>query len=260
MASSEVGRQVTRDVGQGRVLPVGAAAGGADSVRGAGLSAHVIPRDVTVQAFVKPEGQTLRMLIRVPLKGIEDVESPAANRNMSTSRASIRRFGTRRRSSWSTISRLYEGDTLLPAPRIVATQFSLESDRSFENYDSALAHVTGPPLPADTTIFWEQGMLDVLFEYPIQSDRSHFSIDAQFDRLALTVITALRFLPPGGAERVYELEGNAGLVRLDPRWHQAVGRFVVLGFEHILDGTDHLLFLLLPRHPVPPASARSSRS
>jgi len=33
-------------------------------------------------------------------------------------------------------------------------------------------------------------------------------------------------------------------VRLDPRWHQAAARFVRLGFFHILDGTDHLLFLL----------------
>src|SRR4029453_17220261 len=29
----------------------------------------------------------------------------------------------------------------------------------------------------------------------------------------------------------------------DPRWSQAVLRFVNLGFFHILDGTDHLLFL-----------------
>ena len=34
------------------------------------------------------------------------------------------------------------------------------------------------------------------------------------------------------------------MVRLDPRWHQAAFRFVALGFEHILDGIDHLLFLL----------------
>ena len=33
------------------------------------------------------------------------------------------------------------------------------------------------------------------------------------------------------------------MVELDPRWFQAAWRFVKLGFEHILDGTDHLLFL-----------------
>jgi hypothetical protein len=32
-------------------------------------------------------------------------------------------------------------------------------------------------------------------------------------------------------------------VRLDPSWYQAARRFVQSGFLHILDGTDHLLFL-----------------
>ena len=57
------------------------------------------------------------------------------------------------------------------------------------------------------------------------------------------MITVLRFLPPGGSVRAFEFSGDPGLVRLDPRWHQAALRFVKLGFLHILDGTDHLLFL-----------------
>ena len=208
------------------------------------VSAHDIPRDVTAQAFVKPEGHTLRLLVRVPLKAIMDVEFPRRERDyvdLARVDQSLRDAAT----IWlSSNIDLYEGDTPLSNPRIASTRMSLESDRSFGTYEEALAHVTGPPLPADTTILWEQGILDVLFEYPIQSDRSYFSIHAAFDRLALRVITALRFLPPGGTVRAYELEGDAGLVRLDPRWHQAAARFVRLGFFHILDGTDHLLFLL----------------
>jgi len=207
--------------------------------------AHFIPRDITVQAFVKPEGQTLKVLMRVPLKGIEDVEFPRREQDyVDLPRVDQALHDTAQIFLLDKLG-VYEGDTLLPAPRIVSTRMSLESDRSFESYDSALAHVMGPPLAPETSIFWEQGILDVLVEYPIQSDRSYFSVDAQFERLALTVITAIRFMPPGGIERVYELEGNAGLVRLDPRWHQAIGRFVVMGFEHILEGVDHLLFLLL---------------
>ena len=56
-------------------------------------------------------------------------------------------------------------------------------------------------------------------------------------------MTVVRYQPPAGAERAFELEGDPGLVHLDPRWHQAAWRFVTLGFRHILDGTDHLLFL-----------------
>jgi len=218
------------------------------------VSAHDIPRDVTVQAFAKPEGPPtpnasagqarFRLLVRVPLKAIMDIEFPRRGREY----VDLARIDPSLRDAariWlANKIELYEGDTRLSEPRIVSTRLSLESDRSFATYEDALAHVTGPALPENTTIFWEQGLLDVLFEYPIQSDRSRFSIHAGFDRLALKVMTALRFMPPGGVIRAYELEGDAGLVRLDPRWHQAVLRFISLGFFHILDGTDHLLFLL----------------
>jgi hypothetical protein len=50
-------------------------------------------------------------------------------------------------------------------------------------------------------------------------------------------------MPPDSPTRAFEFSGDPGLVRLDPRWHQAALQFVKLGFEHILDGTDHLLFL-----------------
>src|SRR6185295_18073191 len=56
-------------------------------------------------------------------------------------------------------------------------------------------------------------------------------------------VTALRFLPPDGGVRALELIGDPGVVRIDPAWYQAAWRFVALGFEHILSGTDHLLFL-----------------
>ena len=54
----------------------------------------------------------------------------------------------------------------------------------------------------------------------------------------------LLFLPIDGGERLYQYTGDLGRVVLDPRWHQAALRFVQLGFTHILDGMDHLLFLL----------------
>src|SRR5437868_14880279 len=41
-----------------------------------GASAHDIPNDVTVQAFLKPEGQRLRLMVRAPMKAMRDVEFP----------------------------------------------------------------------------------------------------------------------------------------------------------------------------------------
>ena len=207
-------------------------------------SAHDVPPDVAVQAFLKPEGERLRLLVRVPLAALRDVVYPTRGPvylDIARADPSLRDAA----NLWiAGAVELYEEDERLPSPRIVTVRVSLPSDRSFGSYEEALEHVTGPPLPDDTEIYWSQAMLDVLFEYPIRSEGSRFSIHPALGRLGLRVVTALRFLPPGGAVRAFELEGDPGLVRLDPRWHQAALRFVGLGFRHILDGTDHLLFLL----------------
>jgi hypothetical protein len=101
-------------------------------------------------------------------------------------------------------------------------------------------------------------MLDVEIDYAIASDRSRFSIDPRLARLGVRTTTVLRFVPPTGSERAFEYAGDPGLVRLDPRWYQAALSFVALGFEHILDGIDHLLFvfcLVIPFRKLRPLIA-----
>lgn len=208
------------------------------------LLAHDIPSDVTVQALVKPEGQSLHLLVRVPLVAMRDINFPRRGVGFLDLEQADRFLRDAAQLWVSDYVRLYEGDTLLETPAIRAVRVSLPSDRSFSSYDEALAHINGPPLPPDTELYWEQALMDVQLDYAIQSDRSEFSIHPGFERLGLRVINVLRFLPPGGAVRAFEFPGNPGLIRLDPRWHQAALRFVELGFFHILDGMDHLLFLL----------------
>jgi hypothetical protein len=207
------------------------------------LAAHDIPSDATVQMFLKPAGNRLNILVRVPLKTMRDVDFPERGQgylDFDRVDPALREAAT----LWiSDFMDVYEAGARLPRPRVVETRLSLESDPSFASYDQAFAHMTDPKLSNATAIFWDQLMLDVLFEYPIQSDQSRFSIHPALDRLASRVVIALRFLPPGGAVRAFEFLGDPGLVHLDPRWFQAAGQFVKLGFFHILDGTDHLLFL-----------------
>src|SRR6266853_481485 len=206
--------------------------------------AHDIPNDVTVQAFVKPERTHLHLLVRVPLKAMRDVNFPERGPgSLDLARVTSVLPGTA--TLWiSDFVEVYEGDTALSKPRILATRISLPSDRSFASYEDALAHIAGPPLSSDTSVYWDQTMLDGLFEFPIQSEQSRFSIHSALARLGLRVVTGLRFLPASGGVRAFEFIGDPGLVRLDPQSHQAALRFVDLGFFHILDGTDHLLFLL----------------
>ena len=212
---------------------------------GSRLVAHEVPNEVTVQAFVRPQGQTLTLVMRAPLKSMRDIDIPTtANGFLDFSRVDkalndaavlwIRDF-----------VEVYENGQRLTTPLITATRASLPGDRSFATYDQAMAYITtGPRLGAETQIYWEQGLLDVVFEYPIGSDQSDFAIRPGLTRLGLRVNIVLQFLQPGKPERVFDVHADTGIVHLDPRWHQAFYLFAREGFFHILDGTDHLLFLL----------------
>ena len=212
--------------------------------------AHDIPADVKINAFFKPEGNKLELLVRLPLASLIDTDFPLrGNGSLDIARADEPiRAGIK---VWLTDNiDVYEDGVQLAKPRIVAALVSLPSDRSFTSFEEGRAHVLGPPLSSDLDLYWSQVLLDVLLEYPIQSDHSEFAVDLRVDRLGASVNTALRVMPPGGAVRAFDFHGASGLIYLDPRWHQAVLRFVVEGFWHILDGTDHLLFLACLVIPV----------
>jgi hypothetical protein len=208
------------------------------------LLAHDIPNDVVVQAFLKPEGNRARLLIRVPMQSVRDVDIPQRGLgylDLARIEDALRTGAT----LWIAQQvALYEEEMRVGDPALVAVRVSLPSDTSFREYDTALAHMNGPPLPIETDLYWEQGMLDAWLEYPITSDQSRFAIDPGLRTLALRVTIALRLITPDGRIRAFELHDDPGVVRLDPRWHQAAARFVASGFEHILAGIDHLLFLL----------------
>ncbi len=211
---------------------------------GTSAVAHEIPSRVTVLAFVKPEGNTLRLVVRAPLWAMRDIEFPQRGLGyLDIARATpLLRDAAK---VWiADYVAVWEEDRRLGAPAIAAVRISLPSDRSFQEYASALAHLSGQALAADVDLPPQQAMLDVILEYRIQSSDARFSIHPAFAHLGVTTSTVLRFVTPNGAERAFQYSGDPGVVRLDPRWHQAALRFVRLGFTHILDGVDHLLFLL----------------
>jgi hypothetical protein len=216
------------------------------------------PQSVTVLAFVKPEADKLRLVVRVPLEAIRDVKFPLRGPGyLELSKLAPDLPGAAK--LWiADYVRLYENDTPLGDARIVATRISLPSDRSFESYERALAHASDPPLPDSIDLAWQQAMFDVVLEYRIGSPASRFSIDPTLARLGVRTSTVLRFVLPGGTERAFQYVGDPGLVRLDPSWVQAALSFVTLGFEHILDGIDHLLFvfcLVIPFRKIRPLLA-----
>ena len=212
--------------------------------------AHEIPSDVTIQAFVRPEAGALRMLLRAPLASLRDYEFPTEGPGylLIVESSEMVREAV---DLWITdYVSMFENGEDLGRPSAAEVRVSSPGDRAFATYDRALANLRSGVLPAGIELPPQQAMVDVLLEWPIESEQSDFSIESGLGHLGLRTITVLRFQPAGGAERAFQFSGNPGIVRLDPRWHQAAWRFIVLGFQHILDGIDHLLFLLCLVIPI----------
>ena len=205
------------------------------------VAAHEVPNDVAIQSFVKADGAVLRLLVRVPLIAMRDMSwsmQDPDNLDLAASASSFHDAST----LWvgDDVS-VYEGNQLLGPQTVAAVRATEGTDRSFETYETALALLSNPQRTADVSV--KTGFLDVMFTYPITSATSRFSIDPRWARLGIRTVTVVRLQLPDGAIRAFEFEGNPGIVPLDPAWLQAAWRFVKLGFAHILDGTDHLLFL-----------------
>lgn len=208
------------------------------------VQAHEIPTDVVVQTIMKPEGRTLDFLVRVPLDAMRDVNFPETGAGYLVISAADRAIRDAATIWIAQEVSIFENDRRLDRWEIAAARLSLPSDRTFEQYESALAGVMRAPLDDRENLQRDQALLDVLLRYPIDSASSDFSISPGFARLGIRTTTVVRFLHVDGADRVFRFSGDPGVLRLDPRWHHAFFRFVVSGVEHILDGTDHLLFVI----------------
>src|SRR5437667_9529797 len=84
------------------------------------VAGHDIPFDVTVQAFVKPEGHRLRLIVRAPLVAMRDLDYPsraAGVLDLSRADAVLHDAAT----LWLAVNlAVYEGETRLGYPTVVA--------------------------------------------------------------------------------------------------------------------------------------------
>jgi HupE/UreJ protein len=206
--------------------------------------AHDIPNDVVTHAFVNTEGGRLRVVVRVPLRAMRDIQFPQRGQgflDLPRADQSLRDAAVQ----WILPALdVYQDGASLGRGALMAARASLASDRSLATWPAAVAHVTGARLADDTQVPWDQVSLDALIEYPLRSSSSTIAIRPGFARLGVRVVTVLQYVTADGRTRGLEFTGDPGTIDLDPRWHRAARQFVGLGFRHILDGPDHLLFLL----------------
>jgi HupE / UreJ protein len=212
--------------------------------------AHDVPSDVTVVALIKPDGERLRVMLRLPLKVLDPsgvVFSSVLIPKRELGYLALDRLEKPLQDAARIVAdliELYEGDRLLRNPQIAAVRVSRPSDRSFGSYEDAAAHMAAPLMPSDTNISWDEGFFDVMLEYRIDTERSEFSTAYPgLKGLGQRVVIALLFVPASGQVLAYEVPADVRPFRLDPGWYHATLAFLGAGFMHILSGVDHLLFL-----------------
>jgi len=204
-----------------------------------------VPLSVSVEAFVKPEGNQLSVLLRVPMEALGEIDFPKSG--VAGSLIISEADPTLRTAVDAYILgniHFFEEGRLLEQYEVRNVRVSLPSNRSFGSFDDALANIQSPKLDDSVDLYWRQGLLDALITFPIESAESRISVDSRLAILGVKTNTVIRYVLPSGAERPFNFLGNPGLVSLDPSWFQASWRFIVMGFHHILDGKDHILFLL----------------
>ncbi len=204
------------------------------------VAAHDLPTNTIMNAFVKIEPHQAHLVVRVPLDLLRGVSFPLRGDQYDLAASGP--------ATQEALRDLAEGLVILEngvrlTPSESSGRLSPPSNRSFEDYDAAVAHIARPQ---DLTmgIAYRLGSLDAHFIYPISSAKSVFKIQTLVaadlrEHVKLTV----RYLPLGEKSRAMMITGASGPVALNPAWYHAAGGFVVLGIEHILSGIDHLLFL-----------------
>jgi len=200
-----------------------------------------------VNAFVRVQGHQADLIARLPTDLLRGVPFPTADGRYDLAQAgpSIELAGMLLADSFVLME---NGARLTPVRsegRLVAA-----SDRSFDRFDHVLESMRAPADPR-ASIPYDSGYLDLHFVYPVTSEHSRFEFESQVavDVGVLARLT-IRFQRGDQAGRAMVIDGGAEPVDLDPLWYRAAGGFVVLGIEHILSGTDHLLFLLCLVVPV----------
>jgi hypothetical protein len=191
------------------------------------IDAHEIPASVIVRMKVRQDSSGVRVFTRVPLESIRDIDFPL---RPGTPYVDLVRSDSLLREAvetWILTSVEVTGGGLQVAGRIRSARLTLN----------------GQPVPANALIPVQSLALDSELEYPVASS-ADVTIDPKLARLGVRTRSVVTFANLDGSERMFEYAGDPGPLRMNPRWYHAAWQFIALGFGHILDGIDHLLFVL----------------
>jgi hypothetical protein len=205
--------------------------------------AHDVPSESIINTFVQVDDERVDLVVRLPLVLLLSMDLPQRGPGYLDLANIEEHLAEAARVTAEAIVILENGRPLVPERS--RARISQPADRSFESYADAVASIEGPPLPATENVFWNQGHLDVRLTYPITSAESDLVLRLDLaPGLARLTRFLVRYETASGVMRAYDVHGTTRELTLDPGLWQAAHTFLEQGVRHILEGVDHLLFLL----------------
>jgi hypothetical protein len=207
------------------------------------LRAHALPPRVT--AYVKPQGDRVRVLVRVPTALLADPRLPVRADGYFDLRSGLDRSSKSMNGIAADVVRnldLMDNDRALAAPAITWT-ISPAADRSFETFDAAEARVATAP-PVDARIDPTAAMFDLQLDYALPAQAHRLSARVNAYRGTQGAETVVYYLPPSGGIQTVVTSGPPRRVDLDPRWGGVAAEFARLGVEQLTLAVIHLMFVL----------------
>lgn len=205
--------------------------------------AHEIPDDVRLSSWARTEGSQFVVMIRAPLSAMREADLPLQGVYLDLARAGPA-LEVAARLWFVDRVRIQADGQRLDSPQLTHVRVSLPSDRSFDTFEQAHALLTQAPALKARDLVWSQQYLDARLVFSLPTPAARIAIDFDAARLGGRVSHDMRYTTTSGAVRLLPLHGDTGMVALDPGPWESVRRFALDGWQHILSGADHLLFVL----------------
>lgn len=118
------------------------------------------------------------------------------------------------------------------------------TDTSFDRYETAKARLSGPPIPRDRAIYWNEAYVDLEYEYPLASPDARVTARVNGLRLGGDFFqTRVTYVPASGRPRTMTVSGPPQRITFEPPLAIAVTALVRRGVDQL--GNQRLLWLFV---------------
>ena len=208
------------DIGSARLFAIAFAVAASLAILSAQwpAAADAIPTNTIINAFVKVEPRQIDLVVRIPMDLLPGLPFPKKGQQFDlTASGAVMPLAVQVLSNGFVV---LENKSPL-SPTTARGRLSVVSDRSFEDFDSAVAHVDSAP-DLNEQILVDQAGFDVHLIYPISSPTSLFKIQSQVAaNLGDATKLLVRYIPVGekGSRAFIIPGGSEPAMPLNPSWY-----------------------------------------